>query len=555
MIYDFLKDFHRRAEIIAIVDFLTGRIARKATLREYDLDGGEAVNIVMLVLCFIMEKSLVEESCTKNDVASFVRRIDIEYLKKNIPDEEYYNMTDFIIKDCLQNSGVPHYFVTYNFEENREEKISVKLIDDKRISIGTENAYSYYMTPQGYKFMFNTLEIEDTLQVSIEQFKLSLSIKKRNFNAARNNADSLFNISKTQIQRINYFIKKIKEDIAGTGIEEYESIYAGTFSSIDEQKSGYDNLYELINKAENSIMDGTGAEIGDSLKKELENLFYVKTKLKFIINEQSNLLLKQQELQKIYNEAVDNILFIGFENRFNFEETVTKKLEANPAIAYNLIRILRPLFKPDPVKFFNLKKAVKEQKMIFQETVSESNILMSDRYFTGFETENEIKIRSINEKYTDIFETICIYALNTTGREILLSEIFDNLYNTDNGGDNYYTLVPSLKSLTNVLLQLTSVKNIDFSAIKSQQNKTVFNPSEAFDIKYCVIKLLNRNIKYGSIKSMDVMISRSKTVFIPEKRAAPNTKGEQTPPDGFLYENTRGLTCPDILFKIETGGQ
>lgn len=176
--YSFLKDFHRRSEIVAIVDFITTRVSRKVKFKEYEFNGGEAINLVMLVLCFIMEKSLVEEICTKNDIAGFIRRLDIEYIKKNIPDEEYMNITDYLIKDCLQNSGIPHYFSTYNFEVEKEEKINVKLIDDKRVSTGNDAVYSYYMTPQGYKFMFNTLEIEDSMKVSIEQFKLNLSIKK-----------------------------------------------------------------------------------------------------------------------------------------------------------------------------------------------------------------------------------------------------------------------------------------------------------------------------------------------------------------------------------------
>lgn len=195
-----------------------------------------------------MEKSLVEETCTKNDVTGFIRRLEIDYLKKGIQDEEYMEIADYLIKDCLQNGGVPHYFKTYNFETEKEEKINVKLIDDRRVIYESENVYSYYMTPQGYRFMFNTLDIEDAMQVSIEQFKLNLSIKKRNFNAARNNVDSLFNISKTQLQRMNYFIKRVKEDIGSASIDEYEKIYSNTFSTIDEQKEGYDNLYELIGR-------------------------------------------------------------------------------------------------------------------------------------------------------------------------------------------------------------------------------------------------------------------------------------------------------------------
>ncbi|WP_010249379.1 hypothetical protein [Acetivibrio cellulolyticus] len=541
MIYEFLKDFHRRAEIIAIVDFITTRVARKTKLREFGFEASETINLVMLVLCFIMEKSLVEEACTKNDVANFIRRLDVEFLKKNIPDEEYLGIVDYIIKDCLQNSGIPHYFSTYNFEANREEKINVKLIDDKRISVGNDNVYTYYMTPQGYKFMFNTLEIEDALKVSIEQFKLNLSIKKRNFNAARNNADSLFNISKTQIQRINYFIKRVKEDIGSAGIEEYERIYNSTFSSIDEQKEGYDNLYELIGRVENSIIESNNNGIQkEALTKEIEDISYIKNRLKFIINEQSNLLLKQQQLQKIYNEAVDNILYIGFENRINFEDVIMKKLEENPDLSYPLIKVLRPLFMPDTNKFFNIKMALGEQRIAMAETYSEgSNILMNERYFNRFESERDIRIRDINNKYIDIFEIICKQALENSEKEILLSTLVNQLR------QEYVKFVPDLKILTNVLLQLCNIKEVDFRTIKGQRNKTVFNPSEAFDIKYCVLELLNRDKSYNSIDCLKILLSRNKKVFIAEKPLEEDSDGL------FSTEKVVGLNCPDILFKIE----
>ncbi|MGB8451776.1 MAG: hypothetical protein WCD89_05525 [Anaerocolumna sp.] len=536
MTYDFLKDFHRRAEIVAIVEFLTTRISRKQKFRDYDFDSSEAVNLVMLTLCFIMEKSLMEEACTKNDIAGFLRRLDIDYIKKNIQDEEYLDIADYLIKDCLQNGGVPHYFTTYNFERQEEEKINVKLIDDKRITLGNDMVYSYYMTPQGYKFMFNTLEIEDAMQVSIEQFKLSLSIKKRNFGTARNSVDNLFNISKTQIQKINYFIKKIKEDIGSAGIGEYEKIYNSTFSSIDEQKQGYDNLYELITNAETSIRGSSEARIDkEVLRKEVENILYIKNKLNLIISEQSKLLLKQQELQKIYNEAVDDILYIGFENRLNFEESVLKRLEENPDLSYPLISILRPLFKPEVNKIFNLKNALKEQRIQNEGVISESsNILMSDKYFSRQESENDIKIREMNEKYLGIFEIICRRGILKIEGQVLLSELIQT------EKEEYGKLVPDLKILTNVLLQLSNVKEVDFSVIKEQKGKTVFHPSEEFDIKYCVLELINRDADFNRINRLQIHLSRTEKVFIPEK---PGNSEE----DGMFL----GLNCPDILFKVE----
>ena len=543
MTYDFLKNFHKRMEIAAIVDFITTRVSRKTKFREYGIDTGEAINLLMLVLCFIMEKSLVEESCTRNDVAAFIRKLDIEYLRKNIPDEEYVGISDILIKDCLQNNGIPHYFTTYNFEAGEEEKINVKLIDDKRVPLENESIYSYYMTPQGYRFMFNTLEIEDAMQVSIEQFKLNLSIKKKNFSAARNNVDSLYNISKTQIQRINYFIKKVKEDIGSAGIEEYEKIYNATFASIDEQKEGYDSLYQLIRKVEDAIMESDQASLDkENLNKEIINISYIKNRLKLMISEQSGLLLKQQELQKVYNEAIDNILYIGFDNRLNFEEAVTKKLEENPDLVYPLIQILRPLFTPKLDKFFNIKMALKEQRIAQTDSGNEgNNILMSERYFNQTESEHDIKIRMMNEQYLDIFELICKYTLASREKELLLSSLILDVQ------EEYERFVPDLKILTNVLLQLSGMKHIDFTVIQEQKEKTVFNPSEEFDIKYCVLAVLDRNKAYHLISRMDISLSRSQKVFIPEKRI----EDKHTETDSFIASNVTGLTCPDILFEIE----
>lgn len=535
MTYEFLKDFHKRAEIVAIVDFLTTRISRKQKLRDYDFDNAQAVNLVMLVLCFIMEKSLLEEACTKNDIAIYLRRLDASYLNKKLADEEYLSLADYLIKDCLQNNGIPHYFASYNFERGEEERINVKLIDDKRVSAGADMVYSYYMTPQGYKFMFNTLEIEDALQVSIEQFKLSLSIKKKNFNSARISVDNLFNISKTQIQKINYFIKKIREDIGSSGIDEYEKIYNSTFSSIGEQKKGYDSLYELIGTVMDSLRDSYQSQIDkEALKREVDNITYIKNRLKLIISEQSKLLLKQQELQKIYNEAVDDILYIGFENRLDIEDRLVKRIEENPELCYPMIEVLRPLFLPDRNKLFNLQKALKEQRIQTAENISEgSNILMSDKYFSKQESDNDLRIRIANERYLDIFECICKYTAAAKGGQLRLSELIQK------AGEEYEKLVPDLKTLTNVLLQLSNLREVDFTAIKKQRDKTVFHPSEEFDIKYCVLELLNRNVTYQRISNLRIHLSRTEKVFISEKIHRDDEDAIQI-----------GLNCPDILFGI-----
>lgn len=543
MYYGFLKDFHKRMEIVSIVEFIVNKISRKAILKERGFEDDEAINLVMLVLCFIMEKSLLDEPCSKEDIASYLRTLDVEYFKKVIADDDYIKLADYIIRDCLQNGGSPYYFNTFNYELGQQMELNVKLIDDKRVTVGNDKIYSYYLTPQGYRFLFNTLEIEEAMQVSIEQFKLTLAIKKRNFTSAKNNVDNLFNLCKTQIHKIDYFIKRVREDIGSTGIEEYEAIYKGTFETIIEQKDGYDNLYILIENTEKDILSQSNLKSRDDLLSDIDNISYIKYRLKFIINEQTNLLLKQQELQKIYNDAIDNILYIGFENRLDLEAVILDRIDKKPILIEKLIPILRPLFKPSPQKIFNINKAFSEQKIVTaDEEDLDRNILMDGRLGNSEESENEKKIREMNNYYVNIMNTIFGHMLNNNSGKTSLSEIISSL--RLQGNEEYKKFVPRVRVLMNVLLQLCNIKTVDVVGIVDSRNKTIFNPSEQFDIKYCVLELLSRDEDYSAINKFEVLLSRNKNVVILEELVPENA-------EDFSVSTTEQLICPEIVFIAE----
>lgn len=543
MYYGFLKDFHKRMEIVSIVEFIVNKISRKAMLKERGFEDDESINLVMLVLCFIMEKSLLDEPCSKEDIASYLRTLDVEYFKKVIADDDYIKLADYIIRDCLQNGGAPYYFNTFNYELGQQIALNVKLIDDKRVTVGNEKIYSYYLTPQGYRFLFNTLEIEEAMQVSIEQFKLTLAIKKRNFSSAKNNVDNLFNLCKTQIHKIDYFIKRVREDIGSTGIEEYEAIYKGTFETINEQKDGYDNLYILIENTEKELLSQSNPKSRDDLLSDIDNISYIKNKLKFIINEQTNLLLKQQELQKIYNDAIDNILYIGFENRLDLEAVILDRIDKKPILIEKLIPILRPLFKPSLKKIFNINKAFSEQKIVTaDEEDIDRNILMDGRLGNNEESENEKKIREMNNYYVNIMDTIFRYMIKSNSGKTSVSEIISSLKRQ--GNEEYKKFVPKVRVLMNVLLQLCSIKTVDVVRIVESKNKTIFNPSEEFDIKYCVLELLSKDEKYSAIENFEVLLSRNKNVAVLEELVPEDT-------ENFSVSTIEQLICPEIAFIAE----
>lgn len=290
-------------------------------------------------------------------------------------------------------------------------------------------------------------------------------------------------------------------------------------------------MYELIGKVEDSIVDSHQAGIDrEALNKEIENISYIKNRLKLIITEQSNLLLKQQELQRIYDEAVDNILYIGFENRLNFEETVIKKMEENPDLAYPLIKILRPLFKPELDKIFNIKKALKEQRIAATETFNEgSGILMSERYFNKLESENDIKIRNTNERYLDLFEIICKNALAAPDKQILLSKLRNgaivNLSSVESG--KFIDLINSLdinkSSIHGGVFEIPlnrclyidhylREKGVENFAIESRLGrllKSVSNPGEAEVVLGEALKGVLRSYQVTGVKWLKTMAGYS----------------------------------------------
>ncbi len=543
MVYDFLDTFHKRMEIIAIVEFIISKISRKPQFKECGFDEEESINLILLVLCFIMEKSLIEESCTKDDIASYIRTLDAEYFKKEIPDEEYMSLTDYIIKDCLQNGGIPYYFSSYNYREEKPIKINVKIIDDKRVIIDGNKTFSYYLTPQGYKFMFNTLEIEESMQISIEQLKLSISIRKRNFGSARQSVDNLFNICRSQIQKINYFIKKVKEDIGTAGIDEYEEIYNNTFASLEEQKQGYESLYRVILTSEEELINDDRLKYSPDFAEDIDNIVYIKNRLRYIISEQSKLLLKQQELQKIYSEAIDNILYIGFENRLDFEETFLNRIEESPNSINAISKILRPLFRPAFSGIYNINLAYKEQRIeSYDEAAVDGSILCDDNYINKGESEREKEIKELNEKYTNILDILFKEVFDAKGHRISLGSIVDSV--KKRGKDEYIRFIPEARILLNVLLQLHNMKNIEVGKILESQNNTVFTPSEEFDIKYCVLQLLTRprsNI-YKSIINIYIEADGDSRLTISEMY--PDDKSND-------FSMVEQLVCPEMVFKAE----
>ena len=87
MRYDFLKHFPKRMKHVGLYAVLLQGSLQKTTWQKYGfVRADEQINLIFAVLLYIMEQSLKDEYCTKDDIGVVFFLMYIEYFKNFISD-------------------------------------------------------------------------------------------------------------------------------------------------------------------------------------------------------------------------------------------------------------------------------------------------------------------------------------------------------------------------------------------------------------------------------------------------------------------------------------
>ncbi len=485
--YQFLENFHQRMAQVAVHSFLNEKASIKEGLRQGSISKSQALNLIMQLLCFIMEKSLLEQNCTLEDMETFLRyivaRSDIEEVV------DYEGLTRYLVREALQNRGKPFYFNTYDFGEEKPLQIHIRLIEDRIIRLEGAEIFSYNLTAQGYEFLFGTLEVEESLQMSFEQLKLQYAIQKRNFGSARDSVDNLFTLNRKQIQRIREYVTRIKEDIGSFGTLEYEQTYRDTFETLNEQKEKHEKLYKLIQRTQEQYLEQNYTDNStEKMTEDLMNIDYIKRRLQQLLGEQIKLFNEQQTLADVYDDAISNVLYIGFENRMDIEKDILEPLEKQMLDIGGMASILRPLFMPRPKRHFNFAKAYASQK-IESEVLSE---LQEDYYLEkGEDIHGELmreRIDYVQGVYSKTVGTLLKAVLKDPKHRMSL--------------DRVYSEVEDVELLRNVLLQLHADRVLNLRQIEKESLEHIYEPGEDFDFGYSYIKVLEDDSALRALKQI-----------------------------------------------------
>ena len=504
---NFLDGFEKRMEIVGIVESIVNRKNRNMEIERL-FDGNDFINLVFSVLLYIMEKTLSEDSdCDSDHIMEFIESVLPEYYNISLDETVLSQLTSYIIKNVLQNEGLPYYFQSINYSSKTRQNITVRLITDRVQEINGTYKINYALTDQGYDFLFRTKEVDQEIKMTIEELKLKELIKRKNFKKAYDQSLNLIQMVRQKKKEIQVFMAKVKENIHDVEIDAFEKLINSTYDLLNEE---YDLLIEIMDMSKNSE-DKIRQEyelsnnLDDSLKKAQFEIKQINNNIKSVVSEQKDLILSRQSLSKVYIDTIGDSFIFSMENRFDIEEIILRKMEQHVEMTDKFWQLINPLFLPNIYKNLNIRSIYEPQGMIKLEEEEKNNYFEDEELV---EDNEKIKIERVNEIYVDILESI-------------LKSSYEN-----NGTCNFADIIDYLKEnelfekfiedrlLFKTLLKIYDLGAIDIAKWRSGRNRAIMNLTEEFNLEYCLYQLIDSSDYIKKISKFEILKDESSIIEI-----------------------------------------
>ena len=225
---DFLNQHHIRMKKIGAYSLLFRNSISKRTWDKYGfIEGYEQDNLVFSVLLYVMEQSLKEELCTIDDIGEFIDEINSIYYKKSISYEDCKELAEFIVNVILCDEGKAMYFKALNYKKAEYEEINISFLKNSMEYIEGVRRVSYSLTDEGYELILSTLEVEESLKLTIQEIIFKLHLKKASYDKAVDDMKNIFNNMRRRVQKMENDIRRIKESPLTYSVDEYKSMLEG----------------------------------------------------------------------------------------------------------------------------------------------------------------------------------------------------------------------------------------------------------------------------------------------------------------------------------------
>lgn len=523
MQYDFLKHFNKRMKNVGLYAVLLQGSMQKTTWLKYGFSKtDEQINLIFAVLLYIMEQSLKEEFCTRDDIGVFIDNLNMQYFVKGLTYEDCKSLGDFILNVILSNEGKAMYFDGFNFEQKAYQIMNISYVANRIVYVEDEvKRTSYYLTDDGYNLLLGTLEMENNMKLTIHEMIFKLHLEKQSYDKAAEEIKNVFNLLRIQIQKIQEAMGKVRRNALNYSVMDYEKLLAENLDTISDTKKKFQSYQEIVKTRARQLEEEkiNIRRLSREEEEKLINLRVIEQYLTRTIDEHQRILNGHFDLKALYTTELEQLSQMSLIKRFSLRSELYEKLQENPESLERLDLFFRPLFGRDPDKIYNLNKSLELQRPIRKRS-EEDEVEMIDLDEEVWQEEQERRLIEKLKKYEGSLSFLMEAALKKG--EITLEEISLNISESDKDRER---LIPNTEIFKEIMVELIKNQKIDIGALKKEKSEYIQEKADNFQLNEMLLNLTDNHgipiqrievhrledgkvIEFGSVQSEDGRVKR-----------------------------------------------
>lgn len=523
MQYDFLKHFNKRMKNVGLYAVLLQGSMQKTTWLKYGFSKtDEQINLIFAVLLYIMEQSLKEEFCTRDDIGVFIDNLNMQYFVKGLTYEDCKSLGDFILNVILSNEGKAMYFDGFNFEQKAYQIMNISYVANRIVYVEDEvKRTSYYLTDDGYNLLLGTLEMENNMKLTIHEMIFKLHLEKQSYDKAAEEIKNVFNLLRIQIQKIQEAMGKVRRNALNYSVMDYEKLLAENLDTISDTKKKFQSYQEIVKTRARQLEEEkiNIRRLSREEEEKLINLRVIEQYLTRTIDEHQRILNGHFDLKALYTTELEQLSQMSLIKRFSLRSELYEKLQENPESLERLDLFFRPLFGRDPDKIYNLNKSLELQRPIRKRS-EEDEVEMIDLDEEVWQEEQERRLIEKLKKYEGSLSFLMEAALKKG--EITLEEISLGISESDKDRER---LIPNTEIFKEIMVELIKNQKIDISALKKEKSEYIQEKADNFQLNEMLLNLTDNHgipiqrievhrledgkvIEFGSVQSEDGSVKR-----------------------------------------------
>lgn len=210
----------------------------------------------------------------------------------------------FYIRDSIAGSGGEVVdFKFRNLETNKDESISIKLIDTSYYEI--KKSARYKLTDQGMELLFKTREIYTEFRINITQLYLKQQIEKGIFSGALQTVNEL-NLQVRQLrEKLESLLLNIRQNVLGIDFEDLKQLFSRIKEQFEIERREFGNIKRILKEHRENIEKINYFELEEDELRKLEQIKVLSEKLNITTAEHDRLFSEKLDIVGEYLKTIE----------------------------------------------------------------------------------------------------------------------------------------------------------------------------------------------------------------------------------------------------------